>query len=200
MLLSIHKISALSIAQIRLSNHFESAINISLDTEAIELYYFQSWQYTISGKIIVVEACFVPGFGSTIALLNNNFQIPIPIYKPQEYQLIVKVYYDTFDFENLQDSQSGFFSTPVSNEIVLNNNSLFSINQHEVFYPNPTNGKLFFSLTVSEVQIFDKTARLLAVFKANTNVIDMSNLSNGVYFITYRNESTYKTIRILLKK
>ena len=65
---------ALNIRQIVVSRISDSAINISLDTEAKELYYFSSWDYEISENTIVIEARFVEGFGSTIAFLNNNFE------------------------------------------------------------------------------------------------------------------------------
>ena len=65
---------ALNIRQIVVSRISDSAINISLDTEAKELYYFSSWDYEISKNTIVIEARFIEGFGSTIAFLNNNFE------------------------------------------------------------------------------------------------------------------------------
>ncbi|NQX97005.1 MAG: VCBS repeat-containing protein [Flavobacteriales bacterium] len=50
-------------------------------------------------------------------------------------------------------------------------------------YPNPTTGKVIFSTTeqISSIEIYNLTGQKVATFN-NTNTIDISNLTNGVYF------------------
>lgn len=85
-------------------------ISVSLTTEADELYYYQTWDYTIIGNVVMLNVYYVSGFGSTIAYLNNNFQIPIAL--PQEYVLYVKVFYTdaSHSFRNLKDARRMGFS------------------------------------------------------------------------------------------
>ncbi|MFD2909488.1 T9SS type A sorting domain-containing protein [Flavobacterium ardleyense] len=60
-------------------------------------------------------------------------------------------------------------------------------------YPNPSNGTLFFS-TANDIQmdsakIFDSTGKLVfSASKLIENKIDVSNLSNGIYFISLQND------------
>ncbi|MCR5066105.1 MAG: choice-of-anchor J domain-containing protein [Bacteroidales bacterium] len=50
------------------------------------------------------------------------------------------------------------------------------------FYPNPVNDKLYISEEVAKVNVIDINGRTV-ISSENTRVVDMSNLSNGVYFV-----------------
>lgn len=196
-LLPLQKIAALTITEVSVSNSFENEINISLTTEAVELYYFQSWQYSISETTITLEVLFIPGFGSKIAYLNNNFQIPLSITELHTYHLIVKVYYTFYKPENLQDTEEGWFETPLSSAIVLNNSDLVN---KVVFFPNPTGGKVFINSSIKTIWIFDNTGKTIECLNDNHNIIDLSNRAEGLYIVTYFNQFKYKTVRIIVKK
>jgi len=58
-------------------------------------------------------------------------------------------------------------------------------------YPNPTNGNIYFSENVNNFVIYNSTGNIV-----KQNDTNLSNLSNGVYFIKV-NENTYK---VLLQK
>ncbi len=194
--LPFQKNTALNIAQVRVSNYSEKEINICLTTEAVELYYFQSWHYSISENIITIEACFIPGFGSTIAYLNNDFHIPINATAPQDYRLIVNAYYNFYTLENLQDSEEGFFGIPITESILLPNYSF----SKEVFFPNPTTGKLFFDRQIKSILVYDVSGKNTQRIPVENGVVDLSNNSTGVYIIRYFRNSRLKTIRIILLK
>ena len=49
-------------------------------------------------------------------------------------------------------------------------------------YPNPVNDKLYIRDEVAMVNVVDINGRIV-ISSENTNVVDMSNLSNGVYFV-----------------
>ena len=78
-------------------------VNVSLTTEAEELYYFDSWNYVLAGNVLTVNAFFIEGFGSTIAYLNNNFAVPLSV--PQQYTVIIRVFYTNtvYAFKTLKD-------------------------------------------------------------------------------------------------
>ncbi len=191
---------ALSIHQIAISRISDQAINISLDTEGEELYYFSSWQYNIFENMIVVEACFIPGFGSTIVYLNNNFEIPINTFDAQVFHLKVRVFYDSFQEENLQDFRDGIFTTPIQNDVVLSSKSANIVDEIDIKFTNPSDGKLFLNHEVNSGRIFDETGRFVDFIREKEKVIDMSNLSNGSYFIFFLGNDGHKTVRIILRK
>ena len=132
---------ALEIHSIEISQISPKTINISLKTEATELYYFHSWQYSVSKNILTVQASFVSGFGSSIAYLNNNFEIPVNDLNAEEILLEVKIYYANqqqfFNPENLQDQWTTRFSLPLSQTINLENSTEFT-HENTAWLPNPT--------------------------------------------------------------
>jgi hypothetical protein len=82
---------ALHIHNIQIGQPSAQSINISLTTEAVELYYYDSWNYSITGNVITINAYFIEGFGSTISYLNNNFEVPLSV--PQNYLIVVRIFY-----------------------------------------------------------------------------------------------------------
>ncbi len=191
---------ALNIRQIVVSRLSDSAINISLDTEAKELYYFSSWDYEISENTIVIEARFVEGFGSTIAFLNNNFEIPLDTLVAQTFYLIVNVYYVLSQEDDLADSRSGFFTTPLENSLHLSENLIEDSEKIEIIFINPSNGKLFTNIAIKDLVIVDEATKTRRFQWLDKNVIDISNLSDGLYFLCYFINGTCKTTRIILRK
>jgi hypothetical protein len=190
----------LNIRQIVVSRLSDSAINISLDTEAKELYYFSSWDYEILENTIVLDAYFIEGFGSTIAFLNNNFEIPLDTLVAQTFYLIVNVYYVYSQEDDLADSQSGFFTTPLENSLFLPENLSEEANQNELKFVNPSNGKLVTNVAVKDIYIVDEASKKSALQINDANVIDISNLSDGHYLLCYSINGRYKTTRIILRK
>ncbi len=191
---------ALNIRQIVVSRISDSAINISLNTEAEELYYFSSWDYEISENTIVIEARFIEGFGSTIAFLNNNFEIPLDTLATQTFYLIVNVYYVFSQEDDLADSQSVFFTTPLENSLFLPENLIEEANLNELKFVNPSSGKLFSNVAIKDFIIVDEASKIMAYKSLGKNIIDISNLSDGLYFLIYFVNGTYKTTRIILRK
>lgn len=192
--------NAITIQQIAISRLSDEMVNISLNTEGEELYYFSSWNYEFSGNEMVVKASFIRGFGSTIAFLNNNFEIAINTTQTQIYYVTVEVYFDNFEGRNLQDTRSGFFSTPIENPILLLSNHSEIIEEKVIKFVNPTNGELAINKTIQSIYVFDENYRMVRFFERNSNIIDMSNLSNGLYFLVYFYNGTFKTSRIVLLK
>lgn len=191
---------AITIQQIEISCLSDEMVNISLNTAAEELYYFGSWNYELSGNEMVVKACFMRGFGSTIAFLNNNFEIAINTTQTQMYYFTVEVYFDNFEGRNLQDTHSGFFSTPIINPILLLSNHNEITEEKVIKFVNPTNGELSINKTIHEIYVFDESYKFVGFFKRNSNIIDISNLSNGLFLLVYFYNGSYRTSRVVLLK
>jgi hypothetical protein len=88
--------------------------------------------------------------------------------------------------------------TPINNiQGIENNPSLISV------YPNPTTGQLTIDngqLTIESVEIFDVTAKVVKTYYSPiNNTIDISQLTNGIYFIAIYSEGR-KVVKKLVKQ
>jgi len=199
--LVIQELQALEIHQVKITEISPTAINVSLDTEAEELYYFHSWRSKISGNNITIEAFYIEGFGSTIAYLNNNFAIPIVPGVRMVYRLNVRIYFKNLNtlrnFESLQDQWVGLFSTPLATPIFLTH--AIENNPLNFKYQNPNPGFINIGLQNASVTIFDDQGKVVQKEQAKEN-IDFSHLPNGLYYFKFEYGNTIKNIPIILKK
>ncbi|MDA8956622.1 T9SS type A sorting domain-containing protein [Flavobacteriales bacterium] len=117
----------------------------------------------------------------------------------------------TFTVRLKVTDSEGNESTEIKTQYILvdENGGSVSITENkniefEVF-PNPSNGVLFLSQDVnskSEVTVFDIFGKKITdfEFKTETERFDLSHLSNGVYFLTIKNENGFKTEKISISK
>jgi len=83
--------------------------------------------------------------------------------------------------------------------------STLSVNSTELvnikLYPNPSSDFLFYdsNFNFSEIIIYDLNAKEIfsAAFSASNNFIDISNLSEGLYLIKFKNENRNKTLNFV---
>lgn len=194
------KAIALNIQQLALSPIAPQSINVSINTEAVELYYFQSWQYAVSDHTITIEAFYISGFGSTIAYLNNNFQLPIDTDQPGYYSLIVKIYYanqlDAYLQPEQQDEMQVVFQMPLKPITFLPRDEKIS-KDTVILYPNPTDGNLHIMGTIDSLEVFDSQARSVMSFTRLHDHADLSKLADGIYFIAIRNRLSVRVDRVV---
>lgn len=68
-------------------------------------------------------------------------------------------------------------------------------------YPNPTNGIVTIANgTAMDITVFDLTGNQVMATEKNTTQIDLSNLSNGVYFLNFNNQQETFTKKFVLLK
>ena len=200
--LPLQEVFALHIREVSLSNVSGNAVNISIYTEAVELYYFHSWQYSVLDNTITIDAFYVSGFGSAIAYLNNNFEIPIDTSEAAQYRLIIKIYYINLSIDYadplLQDEFKAQFETPFNGITPL---SIEGFSKSEPFvYPNPTDGKLYVSGNSNAMAVFDKMGREIMATRNFSGIIDLSALEDGIYFIALFGQQKVFNKRVILKK
>ena len=74
-----------------------------------------------------------------------------------------------------------------ANKFTSNENQIKDL----IVYPNPTNDYLFFNITVedlSQIQIYNQHGVKMENVYLENNYLDISNLSNGVYFLKSKNK------------
>lgn len=65
-------------------------------------------------------------------------------------------------------------------------------------YPNPATDRLFVNAeNLKSVEIYDMTGR--SVMTSTMNVIDLSGVEAGIYFVTVRSENDAKTIKLVVR-
>ena len=65
-------------------------------------------------------------------------------------------------------------------------------------FPNPATDMLYVNAeNLKDVEIFDMTGR--SVMTSTMNVVDLSDMSAGVYFVTVRSENASKTTKLIVK-
>lgn len=192
---------ALQIHQIRISEISPALINVSLDTEAEELYYFHSWRSKVSGSNITIEAFYIEGFGSTIAYLNNNFKIPINPRNAIVYRLNVRIYYTNLrvlqNSNGLQDQWQGSFSTPLSTPIFLSSST--ENNPLNFKFQNPNPGFINIGSQKISISIFDNRGNIVENKQAQES-INFTHLPDGLYYFRLMYENTVRTIPVILRK
>lgn len=184
------RLSALNIHEVNVTQIDNHRIRVSLYTEAVELYYYQTWQYSIDQREITMSVLFVPGFGSKIAVLNNNFELYFNDNLMDSYKLIVKVYYDVFDENQLQDTISGTLSFPILNSIGLKS-ELFNTKECSCCFEPHKN---------VEINIFDISNKLICTALEPNIYKALQDFSDGFYLMVYQKDDKRCIRKIILKK
>ncbi|MBS7786098.1 T9SS type A sorting domain-containing protein [Flavobacterium sp. CYK-55] len=179
----------MNIHHVNISQTDDFTLQVNLFTEAEELYYFQTWQYAVSNSEIILQVLFVPGFGSKIALLNNQFELNFNQSLNDSSKFTVKVYYQVFDENQLQDSASSVLYFPLLSSITLNNSEFL-----------PESFSLSDSIrSIGKITIFDMSRKIiLSDLKANV-YNTLSNLPSGFYLILFENKKTTFVRKIIVK-
>lgn len=122
-----------------------------------------------------------------------------------EVTLTFYVNYEMFDFLEEEheilvfSGNLNMVQTSTSTDLVIDP-VIASVSSYEVTtitpFPNPTQGQVYFTSEVQEVQVFDALGQQQATnmpFIGNSvSNVDLSGLQNGMYFVRYRNPITGK--------
>jgi len=107
----------------------------------------------------------------------------------------------TIDINTGQANLINSFESEVTMCAVVTGTTSAAINNIVVFIsPNPTNGLINISADdVYDINIVDLSGKIIYSKQMDSNfeTIDISNLSNGIYFVRFNNELKTKTLKIL---
>jgi Leucine-rich repeat (LRR) protein len=99
----------------------------------------------------------------------------------------VDMYCDSIGENGVVFNKSGGFTINVisSTPITTSLNNYLELNSEVIIYPNPTSHQLSIEteLDLREITIIDITGKIVMSTKKNTNIINVTNLSDGIYFI-----------------
>lgn len=160
------------------------------------------------------------GLGSWIGLVHNNYLFSNVRYTDSGGITHVNIYASDGTSVNTTPIFDDLYFTILGNAFPHNNNLFFyadrvgesglyktDISQYNltntdfdtkntIFYPNPTNSKLYFTETVDKIEIYTLTGSLIYSEK-NKDLIDVSELQNGVYIIKIENNDVVTNKKIV---
>ena len=176
----------------------EINVNLAVITNASD---YISSSYTINGNNITLAVCYITyGLGIVYSLEND---IPITIPSNGNYNLNITIYqsFSTIcDYNNIQDTRSISFTTPINGTVTLSvsDNLLKNIG----IFPNPTTGIINFNIPENaSIELLDKIGRIIKkVNDPNTNSIDISEFENGIYFLKIDDFEKSSMHKIVLRK
>ncbi len=209
--LSIQFANALNIQQIIVSSVNTQDINVYVKVQEGFTFGYYNHSYTIEGNVITLTVCYYPSLGSAISVRENNFLIPNINSIQNNFQLIVNTWYIQSDGVNivcsnqnpLPDTETLFFSTPLTEPVLLGITDN-DFHWEELIFNNPSNG-LFQFETKDEliylITFYDSTGRNVKSVKLNRRqVLDLTELQNGIYYVNFKHEERQITKTLILNK
>ena len=180
---------------------------------------------SLSPEIVIYEQSgyYNPDYSFTNELLKYN--LDYPIYLPAGtyyfgYQNITEDFLTIGYDLNHDNSNRVFMNTegiwensnyagslmiqPVFkyDDVLVSINEITETNAKTLFYPNPSTGIIFLNkVTPIQILVFDIFGKKVAELpKAVYNKIDLSKLSNGVYFLNISDNNTSQVEKIIISK
>lgn len=144
----------------------------------------------------------IPNINDTLLCNQSNFPIKIDLKLIAHPDNIIKLNNEILNSSNIYIKQSGLYNISIENSSckVEDSFKILSANDNISIWPNPTKGILNVQKKINtevEFIIYDETGKEIkrSILK---DKIDISELSNGIYFLCFPNEciQTLKIIKI----
>ncbi len=175
----------------------------------LEIFYHQyieylSYDYTITGNDIFLNACYHHAPANVPVTDFRTFNIPVN--NSINYTLYVTVYrsidLNNCDYNSISDTATLQFTTPLTETVYLGIENFESIENQIIIYPNPVMNSLNFciseNLNINSIKLYSilgkKTNRILDDY----NKINVSHLSNGIYFVIFDTDKGLVKKKILI--
>jgi hypothetical protein len=193
--------------------------------QSLKSFKLKIWA-SLSPEIVIYEqnGYYNPLYSFTNELLK--FNLDYPIYLPAGtyyfgYQNITEdkltIGYDLnndnsnrvfFNVEGIWENASyagSLMIHPVfkyDDEVVVGVNEITGTDSKRLIYPNPSTGIIFLNkVTLVQIIVFDVFGKkVVELPKAVYNKIDLSHLSNGVYFLNISDNNTSQVEKIIISK
>ncbi len=166
-----------------ISRLFSEDLDADGDNDIIALKYNQ-------GKIIWFENEGTGNFGPEQILI-------------EDFQLTTSIFADDYNNDGKKDLLATSFAQ--NKIIILSNNGTLSIEENTAtlfsIYPNPTNGVLTINSasTISDITVYNNLGQLLLTSE-KTDQVDISSLSDGIYFVKIKAENGQTETKKVVKK
>lgn len=186
-------------------------INVKTNTfYVISEHNYMQAPYIITNNTITLNICYSTTITTMGSYEEVNTVLPNINNTGNNYTLIVNLYKGSYttvpdlvitcDYNELQDTATLNFGTPLNNSVSLDT-PLFSENNFSI-YPNPNTGNFQLkNSTPCSVTIYDVSGK--AIFKEEKNISNATvttNLREGLYFVAITTKEKATTVRKMIIK
>lgn len=193
--------------------------------QSLNTFKLKIWSSLSPENVVYEQSGF---YNPTYSFTNElvTFNLDYPIYLPAGtyyfgYQNITEDFLTIGYDLNLDNSNKVFFNAegiwensnyagslmihPVfkyDDEVVIGINEITKTDSERLIYPNPSTGIIFLNkITPVQILVFDVFGKkVVELPKAVYNKIDLSHLSNGVYFLNISDNNTSQVEKIIISK
>ncbi len=162
---------------------------------------YLSYTTEISGNVIVLNACYYMIGAGAPQDLQNDFYIDIP---NGNYSLKVNLFISSdetiCDYHSLEDSVTINFTRPIQGVVSLETSEIKKSDLQ--LFPNP--GKDVINIDSSEkydeLKIYDVSGKIALSIQNPGDEINVSKLSNGIYFVELSNDKGKQRKKLIIQK
>lgn len=179
------------ITSLNVTQNGTNQIKANLKVYLPNLGEFSNYTTSFDQNTITLSACYIMTDFGAISNLENEFFIDIP--NNGNYTLKVNLFTSSdptnCNYQNLEDTVTLNFIAPIEGTVSLNTTDLESNNEKLLLFPNPTKGILNIktSQRTDQINVFDATGKQVKSFQNIQDKVDVSNLTNGIYYLEILN-------------
>jgi len=175
----------------------DGGINVNLLVTTFNGAGYLSNSYEITGNTINLSVCY--WFSAILPVFQMSNDFFIPVTEAGLYTINVSIFHST------STTTCDFFSAgPVGTVVVLSNNTFENVKKQPELFPNPTSGIIEINFEPNEInaiQIWDSMGRLVKeVHALPANRIDLSDLSEGLYWIKMATSSGNSVHKVMVQR
>ncbi len=129
-----------------------------------------------------------------LLILPNNYNLNVNVYRNFDPNIC--------DYLDLEDTATLTFTTPIEGVISLSTTELQSQNEKPKVFPNPAKDVLNIKTpaTLDKIKIFDTAGKMVLSIQKPGDKIDVSKLTNGIYFVEISSNRKKWREKIVIKK
>ena len=175
----------------------------------LEIFYHQYIDYLgfdqeVVGNVINLDVCYHHAPANVIVYDNRTFNISVD--NLIDYTLNITMYrsidLNTCDYSEIVDNATLQFTTPLTETVYLGVDDFEVITNQISVYPIPVEDDLNISvsgsLDIRNIEIYNILGRKIITDSNGFETIDVSGLSNGVYFLTFNTNKGIVQKRIIV--
>ncbi len=175
----------------------DGGINVNLLVTTFNGAGYLSNSYEVTGNTINLSVCY--WFSAILPVFQMSNDFFIPVTDGGLYTINVSI------FHSASTTTCDFFSAgPIGTVVLLSNNTFENVKKQPELFPNPTSGIIEINFEPNEInaiQIWDSMGRLIKEIKErSTNRINLSDLTNGIYWIKIATSSGNSVHKVIIQR
>ncbi|MBK8601415.1 MAG: T9SS type A sorting domain-containing protein [Flavobacterium sp.] len=175
----------------------DGGINVNLLVTTFNGAGYLSNSYEVTGNTINLSVCY--WFSAILPVFQMSNDFFIPLTEGGLYTINVRI------FHSASTTTCDFFSAgPIGTVVLLSNNTFENVKKQPELFPNPTSGIIEINFEPNEInaiQIWDSMGRLIKEIKErSTNRINLSDLTNGIYWIKIATSSGNSVHKVIIQR